>query len=73
MTRRAWLGAIAAAVSAAPKQTSIRVDEVSFAFEDIRYRAPYKFGGVAVDRATLINVNCQVRTRAAHRSSAASS
>jgi L-alanine-DL-glutamate epimerase-like enolase superfamily enzyme len=40
------------------------VDEVSFAFEDIRYRAPYKFGGVAVDRATLINVNCQVRTRA---------
>ena len=48
---------------AAPKATSIRVDEVSFTFEDIRYRAPYKFGGVAVDRATLLNVNCQVRTR----------
>ena len=48
---------------AAPKQTAIRVDEVSFSFEDIKYRAPYKFGGVAVDRATLINVNCQVRTR----------
>jgi L-alanine-DL-glutamate epimerase-like enolase superfamily enzyme len=54
---------MASAAIAAPKPTSIRVDEVSFAFEDIRYRAPYKFGGVAVDRATLINVNCQVRTR----------
>lgn len=68
-TRRAWLGAIAggAAASAAiatPKSTSIRVDEVTFALEDIRYRAPYKFGGVAVDRATLVNVTCVVRTKA---------
>ncbi len=53
----------AAAAIAAPKQTAIRVDEVSFSFKDIKYRAPYKFGGVAVDRVTLINVNCQVRTR----------
>ena len=65
MTRRACLGGIAAAAAvAAPKQTSIRVDEVTFAFEDIKYRAPYKFGGVAVDRVTLVNVYCQVRTRA---------
>ncbi len=56
------MAGVAAAI-AAPKQTAIRVDEVSFSFEDIKYRAPYKFGGVAVDRATLINVNCQVRTR----------
>ena len=66
MTRRALVGTIAGAAAgamAAPKPTNIRVDEVSFAFEDIRYRAPYKFGGVAVDRATLINVNCVVRTR----------
>ena len=48
---------------AAPKQTSIRIEEVSFSFEDIRYRSPYKFGGVAVDRATLLNVQCTVRTR----------
>ncbi len=56
------MAGVAAAI-AAPKQTAIRVDEVSFSFEDIKYRAPYKFGGVAVDRATLINVNCQVQTR----------
>jgi L-alanine-DL-glutamate epimerase-like enolase superfamily enzyme len=64
-TRRACLGAIAgaAAAIAAPKQTSVRVEEVSFAFEDIKYRAPYKFGGVAVNRVTLVNVNCLVRTR----------
>ena len=67
ITRRACLtapAALAAAAIAAPKATSIRIDEVTFAFEDIRYRAPYKFGGVAVDRATLVNVNCVVRTRA---------
>ena len=66
ITRRACLAApaaVAAAAIAAPKATSIRIDEVTFAFEDIRYRAPYKFGGVAVDRATLVNVNCVVRTR----------
>ena len=53
-----------AAFAQSPKQTSIRVEEVTFSFEDIRYRAPYKFGGTAVDRATLLNVNCVVSTRA---------
>lgn len=57
------MGAFGAAAMAAPKSTSICVDEITFAFEDIRYRAPYKFGGVAVDRATLLNVHCRVRTR----------
>jgi L-alanine-DL-glutamate epimerase-like enolase superfamily enzyme len=46
------------------KPTDIRVESLSVSFEDIRYRAPYKFGGVAVDRATLLNVECTVRTRA---------
>lgn len=48
---------------AAPKPTSIRVEDVNIEFEDFRYRAPYKFGGVAVDRATVLNVTCIVRTR----------
>ncbi len=47
-----------------PRQTDIRIEDVNIAFEDILYRAPYKFGGVAVDRATLLNVHCTVRTRA---------
>src|SRR5262249_16467696 len=40
--------------------TDIRIKEVSFAFEDFRYRAPIKFGGIAFDRVTLVNVNCIV-------------
>jgi L-alanine-DL-glutamate epimerase-like enolase superfamily enzyme len=45
------------------KPTDVRVEEVGFDFEDYSYRAPIKFGGVAVDRATLLNVTCRVRTR----------
>ncbi|HEX5084455.1 MAG TPA: hypothetical protein VFY40_20630, partial [Blastocatellia bacterium] len=43
--------------------TDIRIEELSFSYEEFRYRAPYKFGGVPVDRATILNVNVTVRTR----------
>src|ERR1700736_1757932 len=42
---------------AAPPSTDIRLKAVDFRFEDFRYRTPYKFGGVLVDRATLLHVN----------------
>src|SRR6266446_6517485 len=45
------------------KSTDIRVDDVSYTFEDFRYRTPIKFGGVASDRVTILNVQCAVRTR----------
>jgi L-alanine-DL-glutamate epimerase-like enolase superfamily enzyme len=45
------------------KSTDMRVENVTLSFEDFLYRAPLKFGGVPVDRATLLNVNCVVRTR----------
>jgi len=45
-----------------PKLTDIRVENVDFSYEEFRYRAPYKFGGVPVDRATILNVTCTVRT-----------
>ncbi len=64
LTRRGFLHAVALPAIAIPKQTGIRIESVSLSFEDIRYRSPYKFGGVAVDRATLLNVECIVRTRA---------
>ncbi len=35
---------------------------VAHAFEAFRYRAPYQFGGRSVDRVTILNVNCRVRT-----------
>ncbi|HYV36278.1 MAG TPA: enolase C-terminal domain-like protein [Gemmataceae bacterium] len=44
--------------------TAIRIDEIRFGYEDFRYRAPFRFGGVAVDRVTLVNVHCRVSTRA---------
>jgi L-alanine-DL-glutamate epimerase-like enolase superfamily enzyme len=46
----------------APKPTDIHVEEVSYGYEDFHYRTPIKFGGVAVDRATILNVEIVVRT-----------
>lgn len=46
------------------RPTDIRVVEVDHRFEEFQYRAPYQFGGRSVDRATLLNVDCRVRTAA---------
>ena len=46
----------------ASRPTDIRILEVDHQFEDFRYRTPYQFGGRSVDRVTLLNVNCRVRT-----------
>ena len=35
---------------------AIRIDAVRSAFQEHRYRTPYKFGGVPVDRATILDV-----------------
>ena len=47
---------------AVSRPTDIRIVEVDHAFEEHRYRAPYQFGGRSVDRVTILNVNCRVRT-----------
>jgi L-alanine-DL-glutamate epimerase-like enolase superfamily enzyme len=46
------------------KATDVRIEDVSYSYEDFDYRTPIKFGGTAVDRATILNVDCLVRTRA---------
>lgn len=46
-----------------PKPTDIRIEAIEFDFEDHRYRVPIKFGGVAVDRVTLLNVRAVVATQ----------
>jgi L-alanine-DL-glutamate epimerase-like enolase superfamily enzyme len=54
---------------ATTKPSDIRIDDVSFDYEEFRYRTPYKFGGKEVDRATILNVHCVVHTvggRSAH-------
>lgn len=35
---------------------AIRIERVRTAFQEHRYRTPYKFGGVPVDRATILDV-----------------
>lgn len=74
-SRRSFLraSALASAGLAAPrahgfqallsKPTDIRIEDITFSYEEFLYRAPYKFGGVPVDRATILNVNVTVRTR----------
>ena len=39
-----------------------RIVEVTHAFEDFKYRTPYQFGGRSVDRVTILNVDCRIRT-----------
>jgi L-alanine-DL-glutamate epimerase-like enolase superfamily enzyme len=46
------------------KSTDITIEDVSYSFEDFRYRTPIKFGGVQLDRTTILNVECDVRTAA---------
>ena len=45
------------------KPSDVRIEEVRHDYEEYRYRTPIKFGGVALDRATLVNVEMVVRTR----------
>ncbi|HYI92793.1 MAG TPA: enolase C-terminal domain-like protein [Bryobacteraceae bacterium] len=67
VTRRALLGGAMMAPFlslAATRSTDARIDEVTFAFEDYKYRTPIKFGGTEVDRVTLLNVNATIRNAA---------
>ena len=62
VTRREFL-AMPAFLAAAPA-TDARIEEIRIGFEDYLYRAPYKFGGKEVDRVTMLNVHCRLRTKA---------
>ena len=44
-------------------QSDIRIRNVRVGYEDFRYRTPIKFGGVAVDRVTILNVIVDAETR----------
>jgi L-alanine-DL-glutamate epimerase-like enolase superfamily enzyme len=43
--------------------TDLRVRSMDIGYEDFLYRVPIKFGGRALDRVTLLNVNCVVEGR----------
>ncbi len=65
VSRRSFLAAACApAVLAQTGTREIRVEDVTFGYEDFLYRTPIKFGGNVVDRVTLLNVNCVIRAGA---------
>ena len=63
MSRRNFLAAAAVpALIAGTRTTDIRIEDISLDYEDFTYRRPIKFGGNVVDRVTLLNVHCTVRS-----------
>ena len=65
MTRREFVSSPALLINA--KSTDVKIEDLKFGYEDYRYRSPYKFGGVEVDRVTLLNVDCVVSNKAGKR------
>jgi L-alanine-DL-glutamate epimerase-like enolase superfamily enzyme len=49
------------------KPNQIVIRDVSIAYESYRYRTPIKFGGVALDRVTILNVQVEVEDGAGKR------
>ena len=45
------------------RATDIRIEAIHPGYADYTYRTPIKFGGTALDRVTLLNVECEVSTR----------
>ena len=45
------------------RSTDIRIVDASFDTDDFQYRTPIKFGGVALDRVTVLNARMTVETR----------
>jgi L-alanine-DL-glutamate epimerase-like enolase superfamily enzyme len=58
------LGHAPAAKIARP--TDARIVEIRHSFQEFHYRAPYMFGGRKVDRTTLLDVVCRIRTNDGH-------
>jgi L-alanine-DL-glutamate epimerase-like enolase superfamily enzyme len=49
------------------KAAPLYIRDVRVEFESFRYRTPIKFGGVALDRVTLLNVECHVEAASGRR------
>src|ERR1700738_3078024 len=53
-----------ARLSASTKKSDVRIERISYSYEEHIFRAPLKFALSVVDRATLLTVTCTVRTAA---------
>lgn len=45
------------------KKSDIRIEQISFGYDEHLFRAPVGFAGAVVNRATVITVRCSVRTK----------
>jgi L-alanine-DL-glutamate epimerase-like enolase superfamily enzyme len=63
LSRRSFL-ASAAVLSGCKRSGGIRVEEIRHDYADFVYRTPMKWGANTIDRATILNVHCVVRTAA---------
>jgi L-alanine-DL-glutamate epimerase-like enolase superfamily enzyme len=52
-----------AILTANTKTSDVRIERISCSYEEHVFRAPLKFARTVVNRATLLTVNCTVRTR----------
>src|SRR2546427_2558430 len=48
--------------AASRRKSDIRIDHISFGYDEYIFRAPVGFAGAVVDRATMVTVRCSVRT-----------
>src|SRR5205809_1677138 len=55
-------GGIGILSAASRKKSDIRIDHISFGYDEYIFRAPVGFAGAVVDRATMVTVRCSVRT-----------
>ena len=55
-------GGIGILSAASRKNSDIRIDHISFGYDEYTFRAPVGFAGAVVDRATIVTVRCSVRT-----------
>jgi hypothetical protein len=58
----ASLAGISVLSAASRKKSDIRVDHISFGYDEYIFRAPVGFAGAVADRATMVTVRCSVRT-----------
>src|SRR5437867_4415556 len=55
-------GGIGILSAASRKKSDIRIDSISFGYDEYTFRAPVGFAGAVVDRATMVTVRCSVHT-----------
>src|SRR5262249_6501550 len=53
-----------AMLSASTKKSDVRIERVSYGYEEHVFRAPLKFARAVADRATMLTATCTVRTAA---------